>query len=124
MFIEIKLDDSIQLIEAMQKRLNPFNLKPIDLVDSWDTINLQCCLENFLKFHEEFYVFYEHPVHQFKNKLFITHKNQCIEFVKEHINPDEGTGIDVTISSLDMKSMIVCNHDGDIFLAVSDTHSN
>lgn len=121
MFPGSEISESSKLVKTIQKRQNPLNLKPIDLLNSWERCDLQWCYENIIDLYDEFYIFYEHPVHNFKNKLFRTNKRECIEWIEEYIRPYEGTGIDVTISSLDMKCMIMCNHDGDIFLVMFDT---
>ncbi|MGD2183831.1 hypothetical protein [Lusitaniella coriacea] len=118
MFTGIEISESSLLVKEIQKKLNPSSLKPIDLLHTWEKRDLQWCYRNLIDLYDEFYIFYEHPVHNFKNKLLRTKKDECMKFILEYIKPDEGTGVDVTISSLDMKSMIVCNHDGDIFSAI------
>jgi len=116
MFPGYEIKPRNRLVHNLKKIKSSSSLKSDDLSCQWTEISIECCCSKLSDLQDEFYIFYEHPVHEFKNKLFKASSNEVIEFIKEAILPEEGMGLDMTIYSLDMKTIIAFNHDGDIFL--------
>ncbi|OJJ19724.1 hypothetical protein BI308_21420 [Roseofilum reptotaenium AO1-A] len=119
MFPGYEIKQRNRLVHNLKKIKSSSSLKSDNLSCKWTEISLEfCCskLSDLSDLQDEFYVFYEHPVHEFKHKLFKASRNEVTGFIKEEILPEEGMGLDMTIYSLDMKTIIAFNHDGDIFL--------
>lgn len=116
MFPGYEIKQRNRLVHNLKKIKNPLNQKGCEQFDDWTEISLELCCLILSDLHDEFYIFYEHPVHEFKNKLFKASGNEVSEFIKEEILPEQGLGLDMTIYSLDMKTIVAFNHDGDIFL--------
>lgn len=116
MFPGYEIKQRNRLVHNLKKIKSSSSLKSDNLSCKWTEISLEFCCSKLSDLQDEFYVFYEHPVHEFKNKLFKASRNEVTGFIKEEILPEEGMGLDMTIYSLDMKTIIAFNHDGDIFL--------
>ena len=116
--IEIINFDKEKIIFKIESVSDPNNIS-ITRIDN-EVYNL----EIFEKY-KTFYLFYDHPVHDFLDKLFMTDRDDLIKFMKERVSPERGDGFDmIVVPKNDFSEMIICNHDGDIFLAYQNKIGN
>ena len=116
MFPGIKISEPQAIMDKICHQLNPDQLSPIDNMSRWTQVDNKIYESEILIENDHFYLFYCHPVHEYKNKLYLTTQNELIDFLKIRINPDHGNGLDLIIASTDMCHLIVCNHDGEIYI--------
>lgn len=95
--------------------LNPNNIAPIDNMKSWIRIDEGVYELGIFEKYEEFYLLYKHPVHEYMDKLFDVSRDDLVQFMKNRINSKRCEGIDIIVCSKDFSSLIVCNHDGEIY---------
>ncbi len=90
--------EKLPLIE----RFNQFNLKSkqqiMDIIQSSS--------------QEKYYILYTHPVKEKKNRLYVSEKGDLLNFIDSRFNEERGDGMDIIISDMSYKSLIVGNHDG------------
>ena len=106
-----------KIIDEIIHQLNPQKIAHFDLKNNWIRIDNEVYKLGFFKVVKYFYLFYKHPVHDYLDKLFISAQEELLSFLKNHIDPEKGEGVDVIIASSDLSHIIVCNHDGEIYLA-------
>lgn len=104
------------VIEKINNVQNPYNISVSESIKSWTLISDVDYAVELLKRCSWYYLFYEHPMHQYLNKLFLVEREDVASFFKNRINPKKMVGMDITIASKDFSLVITCNHDGDIFL--------
>lgn len=111
--VGVEAERVINKINSVQ---NPYNISNSENIRSWINITDVGYAVELMEAYPLYYLLYEHPVHQYLNKLFLVERVDAISFFKSKINPGKMEGIDVTIASKDFLLVITCNHDGDIFL--------
>jgi|GEM_PF-2619701 len=116
-FPGIRIDgDKNEIKLSILNGLNPNNITPIDNMRSWIRIDEGVYeLDIFVKY-EEFYLLYKHPVHEKMDKLFYVSRDELVQFMKDRIDTKRSEGIDIIICSKDFSKLIVCNHDGEIYI--------
>lgn len=117
MFPGNEIKDWHGIVDAMRVRLNPASIPPIDLIRSWRRIEPVGQPVDELLTARRYYIFYEHPVHAFKNRLFEATREEVLEFLGSRFNSERMEGVDVTIFSDEHSTILVGNHDGDLFVA-------
>ena len=105
--------------KKINKILNPNNMPYIEVAKDWKLVNNK--VYDIIKElnYDTYYILYEHPVHEFKDKLSKVNKNELIDFIKNNFFSAENDGTDVTIATDDFSIIFVCNHDDEIYLAKS-----
>lgn len=83
--------------------------------DAWIEINETIYSSDFFKDNDEFYVLYLDPRGVIK-RLYNTCRNEIVGFMKDHIDYEEGEGIDIAICTKEFNNAVICNHDGQIFI--------
>ncbi|EMN49433.1 hypothetical protein LEP1GSC088_2024 [Leptospira interrogans str. L1207] len=63
-----------------------------------------------------YYLLSVHPILTFKNKIFDVHQKEIQSFIMENFNTDQMEGKDIIILDKKLTSILVGNHDGQIFL--------
>ncbi|NPC94280.1 hypothetical protein HOO54_19175 [Bacillus sp. WMMC1349] len=109
----IKNEDEIK--KELNYKINPQNINPINNILNWVKLDKKIYSSGVLEKYEDFYLYYTHPIHDYLDKLFFTSYDDLIKFLKDRIDPDRGEGLDLIISSKDYETIIVCNHDGEIY---------
>lgn len=117
MFPGEELDNIGAVSGEIVRSLNPNNVAPIQLAEQWRKLNNEIFDLGLLDEGSYFYLLYKHPVHDFKDKLFKANGKEIARFLRENMDPDKMEGLDLIISSVDMSCIVICNHDGEIFLA-------
>lgn len=85
-------------------------------IHHWIRMDERIYDDDVINDYDVFYLFYNHPVHDYLNKLFLTNKDQLLSFMKERINFEREEGIDIIVMPNDFSKRIICNHDGEIYL--------
>ena len=67
---------------------------------------------------EHCYLLYEHPVHSHRNRLSRASRQDALAFLTSAIQPERFSGLDVSAVPEDFSCVIICNHDGGIFLSL------
>lgn len=115
----IDIKDIAVFKQKINKNLNPSKKPYIELLKVWNLVNKKVYdIINELNY-EIFYILYEHPVHEFKDKLSKVNKKELLDFIDNNFFSAENSGTDVTITSEDFSVIFVCNHDDEIYLAKS-----
>lgn len=83
--------------------------------DEWIEVNGEIYSSDFFKTNDEFYVLYLDPRGVIK-RLYRTCCDDIVSFMKDHINYEEGDGVDIAISTKEIDNATICNHDGQIFM--------
>ena len=63
-----------------------------------------------------FYVWLQHPVHAYKEKLFLLKNEQLTRYMRNVIHPEREEGKDMTVTDTNFSFFIMCNHDGNMYL--------
>lgn len=114
----IQGDDVEKIRKKILHEINPKNKPTIDNIKAWNRIDNEIYATNALT-AKEYYLLYEHPIHDYLCKLFVTQNIELIKFMQERIDVETGDGLDIIISSTDYKKILVVNHDGEIYLVKS-----
>jgi hypothetical protein len=115
-----RLDDPAPIAAAIQAKLNPGGRPWFEVRKTWrPVVPSSDELEAFLV-DGQYYVLYTHPVHRFKDKLFLANRREVLDFLKQRFVPERGEGTDVTVAAVDLGRIVVGNHDGDLFLTGID----
>lgn len=84
----------------------------------WQSISLDATLELIGRLpQEEFYAYYRHPVHEFKDQCSLCKKRELVDFLVRTFRKERGDGMDVYFSPLDASIVLAGNHDGDLYRA-------
>ncbi|MFD2330432.1 hypothetical protein ACFSR7_14375 [Cohnella sp. GCM10020058] len=110
-------DEADRIMKELLQQINPQNLKSIDNIKNWARVDDEVYNTDALSSEDPYYLFYKHPTHDFMDKLFLTSKTEVVAFLKVRVNPERGDGVDVIVAPQDYSKIIVCNHDGQIYLA-------
>jgi hypothetical protein len=95
--------------------VNPNNEVPIENIKKWNRVDDNVYELEALKNFNTYYLLYKHPVHDYRDKLFLVGREELISFMKERIKPSEGEGLDIIITNAEFTKLVVCNHDGLVF---------
>ncbi|WP_438447654.1 hypothetical protein [Gorillibacterium sp. sgz5001074] len=109
-------DKANQIMNELLQQINPQNVEPVENIKNWVQVNNQVYNTDAFSSQKGYYLFYKHPIHNYQDKLFLTNKSDVIAFLKDRIYPDREEGLDVIVATEDYSNIIVCNHDGQIFL--------
>lgn len=112
----IQSNNKEKIQKVILTRINANNGDNYSNINSWKRVDNDIYESSVIKKNEDFYILYIHPIHEYMNKLFETKVDVLIEFMKKYINYERGDGIDIVIATKDFNELIVCNHDGEIFL--------
>ena len=113
----ININDIVSFKEKVRMILNPNSEPYIKLIQIWKKIDnkffeivktLNC---------EIYYILYQHPVHDFKDKLSKTTKKELLDFINNLFFNPPNNGLDIKIVTEDFSVIFVCNHDDEIYLA-------
>ena len=119
MFPGIKIDENENALKIkILSRINPDKLDSFENMKRWRKINQKNETLNYLSDFQYYYLLYKHPIHDYKDKLFFVTKEDLIVFIKKKINPDLGEGLDIIIAPENFSKLVVCNHDGDMYLVI------
>lgn len=66
---------------------------------------------------DEYFVYYRHPVHEFKDWCSRAPKSEVLELILREFDKDRGEGVDVYLAPLGLGAVFVGNHDGELFRA-------
>jgi hypothetical protein len=66
---------------------------------------------------EEYYLYYRHPVHDFKDQCSRSTREAALSFLQESFNKERGEGLDLYLTPLDFSVVLAGNHDGDLYRA-------
>ncbi|WP_224249865.1 hypothetical protein [Hyalangium gracile] len=66
---------------------------------------------------EEFYLYYQHPVHDFMDRCSRVEKDTALRFVEERFALEQGEGVDLYLTPLNFSTVFAGNHDGRLFRA-------
>jgi len=115
----INIKDLTTYQNRINEILNPNNESYIKLIKEWKLINTE--VYDIIKelHYNNYYILYEHPVHEFKNRLSEVTKKELLGFIHNNFFSAENDGIDVTIATKDFSVIFVCNHDDEIYIAKS-----
>lgn len=108
-----KLDNSEEIAKKIIKALNPNDLEPLELwkelkeISKTETINYY--KENSIK---KYYMLYTDYSKKETNYIFITEKENVINFIDNEFNEEFDEGFDIIISDVEFKKIIMGNHDG------------
>jgi hypothetical protein len=105
------------LTKEILHQLNPNQVSPIENLSRWIRVDHQVYGSDALTSSDSFYLFYCHPVHKYLDKLYLTNQADLVVFLRARIDSERGNGLDLIIASLDMSHLIVCNHDGEVYVA-------
>jgi len=105
------------ITEEILHQLNPNQVSSIDNLSKWIRVDHQIYEFEALTSSDSFYLFYCHPVHKYLDKLYLTNQAELVDFLRARIDSVRGNGLDLIIASLDMSHLIVCNHDGEVYVA-------
>jgi hypothetical protein len=114
--IRVSHDKANQIMKELLHQINPNNFEPGENIENWVQVGKKVYNSDAFFSEEGYYLFYKHPIHDYQDKLFLTNKTDVIAFLKDRINPDREEGLDVIVATEDYSKIIVCNHDGQIFL--------
>jgi hypothetical protein len=85
---------------------------------AWQPLHLEAALAWLERLpYEECYLYYRHPVHEFKDRCARSTKDAALRFLKESFNKERGEGLDLYLTPLDFGVVLAGNHDGDLFRA-------
>lgn len=49
-------------------------------------------------------------------RLYFTHRDDIVSFMKERVSYEYGAGVDIAICTKDITNAVICNHDGQVFV--------
>lgn len=103
-----RIEDSL-----MMRRI----LELIDSIgyDDWIELDEDIYSLDFFQNNQELYVMYLDP-RGIIERLYITPCKDILYFMKERINKEYGEGVDIVICTKEIENVVICNHDGEIFL--------
>ena len=66
---------------------------------------------------EQLYLlYYKHPVHDAKDRLFEVERHELITFVNKEFDEERMDGVDIVVTNFKMGHFLIGNHDGQLFL--------
>jgi len=84
----------------------------------WDSLSRDATLDLIGRLpQEEFYVYYRHPVHEFKDQCSRCEKLELVDFLMGRFRKERGDGMDIYVAPLDVSVVLAGNHDGDLYRA-------
>lgn len=86
--------------------------------EKWERVDDVNCISRILSDSESYYLLYKHPVHEYLDQLYLSKGDELISFIYDRIKPDRLEGLDITIASEDFILLVVCNHDGEIYMRI------
>jgi hypothetical protein len=95
---------------------NPSCVSNLAVLSAAHRVELNSFVDKFIRNDDDYWVWYEHPVHAKKNRLFSVSGKQLRGFLKEEIHPERQEGLDITIMSHNETCLAICNHDGQVFV--------
>lgn len=109
--------DKADMIDLIKARRNPDGLPPLEVLRKAIPVGREVFDGDFFAGNETFYVLYEHPILENRNKLYLVGKQDLLPFLQAAIKPERGEGLDITVvRQEDMKDFLICNHDGEMYL--------
>lgn len=99
--------DIFRKIEAELGGTTAFDWEPVALEDALTWLAAQP--------FQEYYLYYRHPVHEFKDRCSRATKAAAFEFLRERFSRERGEGVDLYLTPTDLSIVFAGNHDGDFF---------
>lgn len=92
----------------------------LELIDSiefeeWLEVNENVYSLEFFQENEEFYVMYLAPGGVIE-RLYVTNCDDIVAFMRERVDYEHGEGIDLAVCTKEIANVVICNHDGQIFM--------
>lgn len=100
--------------------MNPKRLPLGDFLRDREYVGVEIFDSDFFVSNDEFLLWYQHPVHEFKHKLFRVERESLVRFLRERVVPDRHEGLDMTITTPRLREFLVCNHDGDMYYVLPE----
>jgi hypothetical protein len=105
-------DLAAQVFKSIERELGGSNAW------NWKPIHREAALSWLAQLPpDEYYLYYRHPVHEFKDRCSRSTKEAALRFLKESFNKERGEGVDLYLTPLDFSVVLAGNHDGDLFRA-------
>lgn len=111
------VSDKTGIIGLIESRSNPKRLPPIEVLRQARPVGREVFDSEFFSGDKLYYVLYEHPILEGRDKLHLARKEELLPFLQTRIHPERGEGLDITVTSQDdVSGLLICNHDGEMFL--------
>ena len=86
--------------------------------DDWIEVNEKIYSSEFFRQNDEFYVMYLDPRGVIE-RLYVTHSDDIVGFMKERVSYECGDGVDIAVCTKDITNVVICNHNGQIFVLIT-----
>jgi len=118
MFPGKEVVDKGLITARIKAAINPRGLAPIELLESW--VRCSPAEAGVLFPSGKCYLWRQHPVHDFKNKLFEADADETRRFLMKRFSAERGDGMDVIVANESVSAIVIGNHDGELFIALED----
>jgi len=110
---KLDINESDNIAKKIIKTLNPNDLDPLEL---WKELK-KITKNEIINYYKEnpikkYYMLYTDYSKKETNYVFITEKEEVINFIKNEFNEEYDLGYDMIISDIAFKKIIMGNHDG------------